>query len=78
MSSKPTDEARARAEEKFKKEQVRATEANDAKAEYDARQAAMEVNTARLKALRIEKEAAERDKAAAAANPGSSPKSGAR
>ena len=66
-----SDEARARAETAFKKEQ-QAGEGAQAWLEYEAKARAMQENTARLRALRLAKEAA--DKAAGPArktSPGS-------
>ena len=68
-----SDEARARAETAFKKEQ-QAREGAQAWLEYEAKARAMQENTARLRALRLAKEAA--DKAAGPArktSPGSAP-----
>jgi hypothetical protein len=66
-----SDEARARAETAFKKEQ-QAREGAQAWLEYEAKARAMQENTARLRALRLANEAA--DKAAGPArktSPGS-------
>jgi hypothetical protein len=51
-----TDEARARAEKVFKQEE-RAREGRIAMSEYEAQGRAVRENMARLKALRLEKEA---------------------
>ena len=59
-----SDEARARAEAKFQKQQKAAEEGAKATAEREVQAQAVEANTARLKSLRLTKEAA--DKAAAA------------
>jgi len=55
-------EARARAEAKFQKQQKAAEEGAKATAEHEAQARAVDANTARLKSLRLTKEAA--DKAA--------------
>ena len=55
-------EARARAEARFRKVEAQATEGAKAKAEHDVRIAARDANTARLKALRLEKEQAGKPK----------------
>ncbi len=59
-----SDEARARAEAKFQKQQKAAEAGAEAKAEHDAQAAAVDVNTARLKSLRLPKEAADKETAA--------------
>jgi hypothetical protein len=59
--SKDRDEAQARAEAKFQKQQ-KADQA--VKAERETQAAAVDVNTARLKPLRLAKEAAEKEAAA--------------
>lgn len=61
------DGAKERAEARFKKAQQRATEGEKAKAEHDAKVLAVDANTARLKALRLDKERVDRETAAAAA-----------
>lgn len=63
------DGAKERAEARFKKAQQRATEGEKAKAEHDARVLAVDANTARLKALRLDKERVDRETAAAAEIP---------
>jgi hypothetical protein len=52
-------EARARAEAQFQKTQKLAHEGNQARAEYAAAARAIDHKTARLKKLRLEKEAAD-------------------
>src|SRR4051812_47389917 len=59
--SKDRDEAQARAEAKFEKQQ-KADQA--VKAEGEAQAQAVDVNTARLKSLRLAKQAAEKEAAA--------------
>ena len=54
------EEVRARAEAKLQKQQKVAEAGAEAKAEHDAQAAAVDVNTARLKSLRLAKEAAEK------------------
>ena len=56
-----SEEARARAEAKFQKQQKAAEAGAEAKAEHDAQVAAVDVNTARLKSLRLTKEAADKE-----------------
>ena len=63
-----SEEARTRAEAKFQKQQKAAEAGAKATAEHDAQAAAVDVNTARLKSLRLAKEAA--DKEAEAKNEG--------
>ncbi len=63
MGSSP-EEARARAEAKFQKQQQADQQAAVAKAEQEAQGRAIEANTARLKSLRLAKEAADKDVAA--------------
>jgi hypothetical protein len=53
-------EARERAEQKFKKKEIEARDASKAMAEYQAGLVAQREKTARLRALREAKEAAER------------------
>ena len=55
----PTKEARERAELKFKKKEIEAREASKAMADYQAGLIAQREKTARLRALRQAKEAAE-------------------
>lgn len=70
------EDAKARAEARFKKAEVQATEGAKAKSEHDARVAAVDANTARLKALRLAKEEADRaTPPAAPARKRSAPKS---
>ena len=59
-----SDEARARAEAKFQKQQKAAEEGAKATAEHEAQARAVDTNTARLKSLRLAKEAADKDVAA--------------
>jgi hypothetical protein len=64
MSARGTpDEIRARAEERFKKAEVKAVESTEARAEHDASIAARDANTKRLKGLRLAKEQDDRDAA---------------
>jgi hypothetical protein len=58
------EEARARAEAKFQKQQQADQQAAVAKAEREVQAQAVDVNTARLKSLRLAKEAADKDVAA--------------
>ena len=60
MSSSP-EEARARAEAKFQKQQKAAEEGAKVRAEHEARAQGVEANTARLKSLRLAKEAADKE-----------------
>ncbi len=55
----PTKEARERAELKFRKKEIEAREASKAMADYQASLIAQREKTARLRALRQAKEAAE-------------------
>ena len=57
------DEARARAEAKFQKQQQLDQQASVAKAEHEVQAQAAEANTARLKSLRLAKEAADKEAA---------------
>ena len=59
-----SEEARAKAEAKFQKQQQADQQAAAAKAEREAQARAVDVNTARLKSLRLTKEAADKDVAA--------------
>ena len=59
-----SEEARARAEAKFQKQQQADQQAAVAKAEREVQAQAVEANTARLKSLRLTKEAADKDAAA--------------
>ena len=63
---------RHRAEARFKKKELQAQEGAKAVADYEAADRAVEKKTARLKALRLAKEEAGRQ-AAAAKKPGSPP-----
>jgi hypothetical protein len=56
-----SEEARAKAEAKFQKQQQADQQAAAAKAEREAQARAVEVNTARLKSLRLTKEAADKE-----------------
>jgi len=56
-----SDETRARAEAKFQKQQKAAEEGAKATAEHEAQAAAVDANTARLKSLRLTKEAADKE-----------------
>ena len=56
-----SEEARARAEAKFQKQQQADQQAAVAKAEREVQAQAVEANTARLKSLRLAKEAADKD-----------------
>ncbi len=60
-----SDEARNRAEASFKKKELQAREGAKAMADYEAAGRALEKKTARLKALRLAKEAADAQAAAA-------------
>ncbi len=55
----PSEEARERAEQKFKKKEIEARDASKAMADYQAGLVAQREKTARLRALREAKEAAE-------------------
>ncbi len=61
---KDRDEAQARAEAKFQKQQKAAEEGAKATAEREAQATAVDVNTARLKSLRPTKEVADMETAA--------------
>ena len=63
MSGSP-EEARARAEAKQQKQQQAEHQAAQANAEREAQAQALEANTARLKSLRLAKEATDREAAA--------------
>ncbi len=56
-----SDETRAKAEAKFQKQQKAAEEGAKATAEHEAQALAVEANTARLKSLRLAKEAADKE-----------------
>jgi hypothetical protein len=62
MSGNP-DEIRARAEAKFQKQQKAAEEGVKVRAEHEAQAQGVEANTARLKSLRLAKEAADQEAA---------------
>ena len=61
-----SDEAKARAEARFRKNEQRSSEAEKAHAEVAAKARARDENTARLKGLRLAKERADRESAAPA------------
>jgi hypothetical protein len=63
-------EARERAEQKFRKKEIEARDASKAMAEYQAGLVAQREKTARLRALREAKEAAERAAVRSAQTPG--------
>jgi hypothetical protein len=65
MGSSP-DEARARAEAKFQKQQQADQQAVQAKAAREAQAQAVDANTDRLRSLRLAKEAADKEAAAQA------------
>jgi hypothetical protein len=73
----PSKEARERAELKFRKKEIEAREASKAMADYQAGLVAQREKTARLKALRQAKEAAEASGRAAEALGGTTTKEGA-
>jgi hypothetical protein len=56
-----SDEARAKAEAKFQKQQKAAEEGAKATAEQEAQARAVDANTARLKSLRLAKEVADKE-----------------
>ena len=56
--STSTDTAHARAEAQFKKKEQQARDGEQARAEYDAQQQAIREKTARLRALRLARDAA--------------------
>jgi hypothetical protein len=58
--STSTDTALARAEAQFKKKEQQARDGKQARAEYDAQQQAIREKTARLRALRLARDAARR------------------
>jgi hypothetical protein len=58
--STSTDTALARAEAQFKKKEQQARNGEQARAEYDAQQQAIREKTARLRALRLARDAARR------------------
>jgi hypothetical protein len=66
----PSKEAQERAEAKFKKKEIEAREASKAMAEYQANLVAQREKTARLRALREAKEAAEAGTRSGQAPPG--------
>ena len=55
------DEARARAEARFQKQQAADQQAVEAKAQRETQARAVDVNTARLRSLRLAKEAADKE-----------------
>jgi hypothetical protein len=61
-----SDEAKARAEARFRKNEQRSSEAEKAHAEVAAKARVRDENTARLKGLRLAKEHADREAAARA------------
>jgi hypothetical protein len=65
----PSKEARERAEQKFRNKEIEARDASKAMAEYQAGLVAQREKTARLRALREAKEAAERSAPRAAKAP---------
>jgi hypothetical protein len=67
LTSSQNSAAHARAEAKFTKQQTRQKEGDAAMASYRAEQRAIETKTARLRAARLEKEAADAVAAAEAA-----------
>lgn len=73
FSSKPPADARARAESKFHLAERRKSEADQALTEARAAKTAESQKTARLKALRLAKEEADRAAAAAAPPPVKAP-----
>jgi hypothetical protein len=64
-----SEEAKARAEAKFNREQQRSRDAEALKAEMAAQARAVDKKTARLKALRLAKEAEDRQSAPPAPTP---------
>lgn len=64
--SKNPKEMQEKAEASFKRKETQAREATNAMADYHAANTATREKTARLRALRLAKEAADRDTAAAA------------
>jgi hypothetical protein len=66
MSSIQTDAAKAKAEASFKRKEEQARDGALAMAEYTAAQQATRAKTERLRAMRLAKEAADRQKAEAA------------
>lgn len=59
-----SEAAKARAEARFKKVEIQATEGAIAKAEHDARVRAVDANTDRLRGLRLARDEADRATAA--------------
>jgi hypothetical protein len=59
LSKPPNKEVQAKAEASFKRKELQARDATKAMADYEAGQIATRDKTARLKALRLAKEAAE-------------------
>jgi hypothetical protein len=75
-----SEEAKARAEGQFRRREQLSRDAEQAKTENAARARAIDQNTARLKGLRLAKEAADREVKASAEpvkKPARKPKSGA-
>ena len=70
-----SEEARVRAEAKFQKQQQADQQAAQAKVEREAQAQAADANTARLKSLRLAKEAAGKDIAAQQTKAGAQAKS---
>jgi len=64
LSKPPNKDVQAKAEASFKRKELQARDATKAMADYEAGQTAMRDKTARLKALRMAKEAAEAKAAA--------------
>lgn len=69
MTDTHTDAAKSKAEATFKRKERQAREGVKAMADYIAGQAAMRARTEKLRALRLAKEAADRQAADAAAGP---------
>ena len=65
-----TEQARARAEGQFKKKEAQAREGEKARAEYEAAQRAVRDKTARLRALRLARDAAQQAPASPAKKAG--------
>jgi hypothetical protein len=59
LSKPPNKDVQAKAEASFKRKELQARDATKAMADYEAGQTATRDKTARLKALRLAKEAAE-------------------
>jgi hypothetical protein len=69
LASSSDKEAKARAEASFKRKEQQARDSKLATVEYEAAAKATRANTARLKALRLAKEAADREAAKDAPKP---------